>query len=156
MPVSGSGAQELRVFGRTSQPLKIAANFAPWFSGYGQWFAKSPNMSAIQMPKITYAYPGGHVTTVDVAVGENVMRSALYNDIEGIAGECGGACSCATCHVYIDDAWMEKAGVSASDAEAELLEGTATERTPASRLSCQIVVTDELGGLIVHMPERQY
>lgn len=108
------------------------------------------------MPKVTYIAHDGATTTVDVPVGENVMRGALYNAIEGIAGECGGAPSCATCHVYVDDAWTAKVGGPVNDAEAELLEGAATEVKPTSRLSCQMVMTEELDGLVVHMPESQY
>lgn len=108
------------------------------------------------MPKVTYLSASGDATTVDVPVGENIMRGALYNNIDGIAGECGGACSCATCHVYVDAAWAAKVGGPADEAEEELLEGAATEVTPHSRLSCQIIMTEELDGLVVQMPERQY
>ena len=108
------------------------------------------------MPKVTYIAHDGTTTTVDVAVGENVMRGALYNGIDGIAGECGGAPSCATCHVYVDDAWADRVGGPINDAEAELLEGAATEVRSTSRLSCQIDLTEALDGLIVHMPESQY
>lgn len=108
------------------------------------------------MPKVTYISAENQITTTDVPVGENVMRGALYGNIDGIAGECGGACSCATCHVYVDDAWSQKVGGTCSDAEAELLEGAATEIKPTSRLSCQIVMSDELDGLVVHMPATQF
>jgi len=108
------------------------------------------------MPKVTYIAHDGTTETVDVAVGENVMRGALYNNIEGIAGECGGAPSCATCHVYVDDAWLAKTGGPHDDIEADLLEAAACEVKPSSRLSCQIVMSDELDGLVVHMPEAQY
>lgn len=93
---------------------------------------------------------------VDVPVGENVMRGALYNGVLGIVGECGGGLSCATCHVYIDDAWTEKVGGPASEAESELLQAAACEVRPCSRLSCQIEMTPELDGLVVHLPENQY
>lgn len=108
------------------------------------------------MPQVTYIAFNGESHTVDVAVGENVMRGALYNNIEGIAGECGGACSCATCHVYVDDAWADKVGGPSSEAEAELLEGAADEVTPRSRLSCQMIMTADLDGLVVRMPEHQF
>ena len=108
------------------------------------------------MPKVTYVSHDGATTTVDVPVGENVMRGALYNGVEGIAGECGGAPSCATCHVYVDDAWTGKVGGPADHTEAELLEAAASAVKPASRLSCQIVMSDALDGLVVHMPETQY
>ena len=107
------------------------------------------------MPKVTYVSHEGQQTTVDVPVGENVMRGALYNAIEGIAGECGGAPSCATCHVYVDEAWVAKVG-AANDVENELLEGVTSERKSCSRLSCQIAMSDALDGVVIHMPETQY
>lgn len=108
------------------------------------------------MPKVTYVAHDGAETTVDVPVGENVMRGALYNGIEGIVGECGGGLSCATCHCYVDDAWAGKVGPAGSKDEADLLGGVATELRPTSRLSCQIVIDEGLDGLVVHMPEAQY
>lgn len=108
------------------------------------------------MPKVIYVDHDGQETQVDVPVGENIMRGALYNGIEGIAGECGGGLSCATCHCYVDDAWTGKVGGPSSDAEAELLESAAAEVKANSRLSCQIDMTDALDGLVIHMPESQY
>jgi 2Fe-2S ferredoxin len=108
------------------------------------------------MPKVNYVAFSGARHAVDVPEGENVMRGALYNSIEGIEGECGGACSCATCHCYVDDAWMVRVGGPVSEAELELLEGAAAEVRPNSRLSCQITMSADLDGLIVHLPERQY
>ena len=108
------------------------------------------------MPQVTYIGFDGSSATVDVPVGENVMRGALYNGIDGIAGECGGAPSCATCHVYIPAEWADKVGGPVNDTEAELLEAAACEARPSSRLSCQIVMTDALDGLVVEMPESQY
>ena len=108
------------------------------------------------MPKITYVAHDGERHTIDVPVGENVMRGALYNSIDGIIGECGGARSCATCHCYIDEAWTAKVGGPASHEERELLEAAACAVKPSSRLSCQITMTPELDGLVVHMPEKQF
>lgn len=108
------------------------------------------------MPKVIYVDHAGNTSEADVPVGENVMRGALYNGIEGIEGECGGGLSCATCHCYVDDAWAEKVGGPSSEAESELLESAAAEIRTTSRLSCQIDMTDELDGLVVHMPESQY
>jgi 2Fe-2S ferredoxin len=107
------------------------------------------------MASVTYIAHDGNTTTVDVPEGENVMRGALYNYIDGIAGECGGAPSCATCHVYVDEAWVGKAG-DPSETESELLEAAACEVKPNSRLSCQIIMTADLDGLVVHLPEAQY
>lgn len=108
------------------------------------------------MPNVTYIEANGTETVVDVAVGENVMRGALYNNVEGIVGECGGGLSCATCHCYIDDAWVDRIGEAPIQDELDLLEGVASERKPSSRLSCQVVVTEDLDGLVVHLPEAQY
>ena len=108
------------------------------------------------MSKVTYVAFSGESHIVEVPDGENVMRGALYSNVDGIVGECGGACSCATCHCYVDDAWMARVGEPASDAERDLLEGAASEVRPTSRLSCQIVMSADLDGLVVHLPERQY
>ena len=108
------------------------------------------------MPKVTYVEADGTAHDIDVPVGENVMRGALYNNLEGIVGECGGALACATCHCYIDDAWFAKVGSPSSQAEVDMLENTAAPVKANSRLTCQITVTPELDGLVVHMPEAQY
>ncbi|EJL28542.1 2Fe-2S iron-sulfur cluster-binding protein [Novosphingobium sp. AP12] len=108
------------------------------------------------MAKVTYVDHTGAAVEVDIEVGENVMRGALYNGIEGITGECGGGLSCATCHCYVDEAWTDAAGGPSSEAEAELLESAAAEVKSTSRLSCQLVVTEALDGLVVHMPEHQF
>lgn len=108
------------------------------------------------MPKVTYIAHDGAETTVDVQVGENVMRGALYNGIDGIVGECGGGLSCATCHCYVDTGWTDRVGGPSSTDEDQLLEQAAAEVRPSSRLSCQIVMTDALDGLVVHLPEAQF
>jgi 2Fe-2S ferredoxin len=108
------------------------------------------------MPKITFVAFDGEATDVDAPAGENVMRVALYNGIDGIVGECGGGLSCATCHCYVDDEWMDKVGPPASEVEAELLESAGASVKPTSRLSCQVEMTDALDGLVVHLPETQY
>lgn len=108
------------------------------------------------MPRITYIQHNGSARTVDVPAGDNVMQGALFNEVEGIVGECGGALACATCHCYIDEAWGDKVGLAASQGERDMLEIAAGWIRPNSRLGCQIVVSDELDGLIVHTPETQY
>jgi 2Fe-2S ferredoxin len=108
------------------------------------------------MVSVTYVAHNGASTTVEVPVGETVMRGALYNDIEGIVGECGGALACATCHCYVDEAWAGRVGGPTSAAEREMLDSVTAETKPTSRLSCQIVLTAELDGLVVHMPEAQF
>lgn len=107
------------------------------------------------MPKVTYIEADGTQHVIDVPVEETVMRGALYNSVPGIVGECGGACSCATCRCYVDEAWTAMVGGPASSAEKDLLEG-ADELKPNARLSCQINMTPELDGLIVRLPEKQY
>ena len=105
------------------------------------------------MAKITYVDSGGTERTVEGEVGATVMETALRNDIPGIEAECGGACACATCHVYVDEAWKDAAGPPSS-MEEDMLD-FASDVRPTSRLSCQIRVTDDLDGLIVRTPERQ-
>lgn len=107
------------------------------------------------MPQVTYVAHGGARQTVDVPVGENVMRGALYNGIEGIVGECGGGLACATCHCYVESDWADKLDPP-SEAELQMLESATCEVKPNSRLSCQIAMTDALDGLVVDLPEAQY
>jgi 2Fe-2S ferredoxin len=106
------------------------------------------------MPKITYIEFDGTEHTVDVRNGLTVMEGAIKNNVPGIDADCGGACACATCHVYVDEAWREKTG-KASAMEESMLD-FAQNVEPNSRLSCQIKVTDQLDGLIVRMPEEQH
>jgi ferredoxin, 2Fe-2S len=106
------------------------------------------------MAKITYIEFGGKEHTVDVAPGLSVMEGAVKNMIPGIDADCGGACACATCHVYVDQAWREKVG-GPSDMEETMLD-FAENVEPNSRLSCQIKVKPELDGLIVRMPKSQH
>ncbi len=108
------------------------------------------------MPKVTYIKADGTKQVVDVPVNENVMRGALYNDVEGIIGECGGAVCCATCRCYVDEPWATKVGGPASEAELELLQAAERDLKPNMRLSCQITMTPELDGLIIRLPESQY
>ena len=106
------------------------------------------------MPKITFIQPDGQSQTVSADVGLTVMESAKLNNIEGIEAECGGACACATCHVYVDDAWRAAAG-KPSEMEEDMLD-FAFDVREASRLSCQIKVTDKLDGLVVNVPAKQF
>ena len=105
------------------------------------------------MPKITYIEATGATRTVEADTGSTVMETAIRNNIPGIEAECGGACACATCHVYIDEAWQEKVG-GPSPMEEDMLD-FGYDVKPNSRLSCQIKVTAEFEGLIVRVPERQ-
>jgi len=106
------------------------------------------------MPKITYIQPDGSQQTIDAEAGVTVMEAAKLNLIAGIEAECGGACACATCHVYVADEWTDKAG-KPSEMEEDMLD-FAFDVRETSRLSCQIKVTDDLDGLVVTVPERQF
>lgn len=106
------------------------------------------------MALIKYVEFDGTVREVEVKNGSSVMQGAVDHMVEGIVGECGGCCSCSTCHCMIDEAWAEQVGPPNED-ESELLE-FAGKSQPNSRLSCQIEVTDALDGLVVHLPESQY
>ena len=105
------------------------------------------------MPKITYIATDGQRYEVEAENGTTVMENAIRNGVPGIEAECGGACACATCHVYVEEDWHEKTG-GPSPMEEDMLDFGYDVRTN-SRLSCQIKVTDELDGLVVRIPERQ-
>jgi 2Fe-2S ferredoxin len=105
------------------------------------------------MARITYIGNDGTTYEVEAANGSTVMENAIRNDVPGIVAECGGACACATCHVYVDEAWTEIVG-HPEPMEEDMLDFAADVR-PNSRLSCQIRVRDELDGLVVRVPERQ-
>jgi len=106
------------------------------------------------MPKITYIEHNGSEHVIDVKSGLSVMEGAVKNNIPGIDADCGGACACATCHVYVDDSWKDKVGTKSAMEESMLDFAENVEAT--SRLSCQIKVTDQLDGLVVRMPESQH
>jgi len=106
------------------------------------------------MPVINYISADGAINEIEVASGSSVMQGAVDNMIDGIVAECGGSCSCATCHCYVDDAWIEKVPAP-SETEKDMLE-CVLEPQPNSRLSCQIEVTDDLDGLVVRLPESQF
>ncbi len=105
------------------------------------------------MPKVIYITPGGERHEVEVEVGYSVMEGAITNDIDGIVAECGGACACATCHSYIDEAWLDKLPPM-DDMEDSMLDA-AYDRRENSRLTCQIEMTVELDGLVVHVGENE-
>jgi|TARA_B100001540_G_C15345095_1_gene434236 2Fe-2S ferredoxin len=105
------------------------------------------------MAKITYIEHNGKSHTVDVQNGLTVMEGAVQNDIPGIDADCGGSMACATCHVYVKDDWFNKVPPK-QDGEEDMLD-QAFEPKKNSRLSCQMIISDELDGLIVDLPERQ-
>ena len=106
------------------------------------------------MPKVNYVESCGREHHVDVPCGTSVMRGAVDNSVPGIDGDCGGACACATCHVYVDPKWTELVG-SRTPGEEELLNFAAAVE-PNSRLACQIRMTEALDGLLVRMPAGQH
>ena len=105
------------------------------------------------MTKITYKDQQGISKTIDVENGLTVMEGAIQNDIPGIDADCGGSMSCATCHVYVEEKWLDKLP-KAEDAEVDMID-MAHEPKKNSRLSCQIIVSDELEGLTVTTPDKQ-
>lgn len=113
-------------------------------------FERTPSETA----NVTYISHTGDTRQLAVPVGDTVMEAAIKNGIDGIVAECGGACMCATCHVYVDEAFLDRLDPM-DETEAEMLNATASERRPNSRLSCQIKVTKALDGLIVRTPETQ-
>ena len=106
------------------------------------------------MTRIVYVQNDGTEHTLTAENGDSVMFTAVQSGVGGIIGECGGVLSCATCHVYVDDAWSERIGGPGDD-EAEMLDVVSAERRPTSRLSCQIKATPETDGLVVHVPAEQ-
>ncbi len=106
------------------------------------------------MVKITFIDFEGTERTVDGSIGDSVMEAATSNDIPGIDADCGGACACATCHVYVSPDWIDIVGTP-EDLEAEMLD-VAEEVKDNSRLSCQVKVTEEMDGLVVTTPESQF
>jgi len=106
------------------------------------------------MAKITFIEHDGTRHEVDAANGMSVMEAAVKNMVPGIDADCGGACACATCHVYVEPEWLEKVG-ERSEMEEDMLD-FAFDVRDTSRLSCQIKVSDELDGLTVNVPEKQF
>jgi len=106
------------------------------------------------MAKITYIQHDGGEQTVEVKNGLSVMEGAIRNNVPGIDADCGGACACATCHVYVDPDWMQETGKPSAMEESMLDFAESVE--PNSRLSCQIRVSDALDGLVVRLPESQH
>ncbi|MDP9138757.1 MAG: 2Fe-2S iron-sulfur cluster-binding protein [Pseudomonadota bacterium] len=106
------------------------------------------------MAKITYIQHNGTAQTIEALPGTTVMEAAVKSMVPGIDADCGGACACATCHVYVEPDWLEKAG-KRSDMEEDMLD-FAFDVREQSRLSCQIKVTEALDGLTVRVPEKQF
>jgi 2Fe-2S ferredoxin len=108
------------------------------------------------MPNITYIEYDGTTHTVEVPIGKSVMQGAVENDVPGIDADCGGECACATCHVYVDEAWLPLIGTPPKDSREASMLSFAAGTQPDSRLACQIEVTEALDGLTVRTPEGQH
>jgi len=106
------------------------------------------------MPKVIFVAPGGAEYGVDVPVGQSLMEAAVRHGVPGIVAECGGACNCATCHVYVNEAFLPLVGPP-GEWESEMLEDALATRTPASRLSCQVKLTEDLEGIRVDIAPEQ-
>lgn len=106
------------------------------------------------MPKIHFIQPDGASREVATPAGTSAMQAATGAGLSGIVGECGGSAMCATCHVYVDEAWSPLLTAPLAN-ELEMLECTASERLPNSRLSCQIKITDALDGVVLRLPPAQ-
>ena len=106
------------------------------------------------MPKVTFIQHDGSEENIELSVGSSIMQGAMLDNIEGIEAECGGCCMCATCHVYVQDPFLNILP-EPEDIELEMLEETVAERRFNSRLSCQLIMSEELDGVVVHLPETQ-
>ena len=108
------------------------------------------------MPGVTYIEFNGSAHTVEVPVGTSLMRGAIDNNVPGIDADCGGECACATCHVFVDAAWLDRTGLPEPGSQEACMLGFAAAAEPNSRLSCQIAMRDDLDGVVVRMPEGQH
>lgn len=106
------------------------------------------------MPVIKFVEANGAEHEVDIPVGKTIMQGAVDNMLPGIIAECGGSCSCGTCHVYVDAEWLAKSG-EVDDLEQDMLQIMGGVESN-SRLSCQVQITAEMQGMVVHLPESQY
>lgn len=106
------------------------------------------------MPKAVFIQPDGAEVAVEVARGESVMRAAVRHNVDGILADCGGSLTCSTCHVYVEDDWLARIP-AAEQHEQEMLDYTAAERLPNSRLSCQIRMRDDIDGIRLRVPDCQ-
>ena len=110
-------------------------------------------MIEVEMGKVTYIEFSGKTHEVELAAGQSMMDGAVSNLVPGIVADCGGACACATCHVYVDEHWMPQVGMPSEIEEAML--DVVTDRAPTSRLACQIKMSDEFSGLVLRLPRTQ-
>ena len=108
------------------------------------------------MPGVTYIEFNGSAHTVEVPVGTSLMRGAVDNNVPGIDADCGGECACATCHVFVDAAWLDKTGRPKPGSQEETMLSFAAAVQPNSRLSCQIKMRQDLAGIVLRMPDGQH
>ena len=108
------------------------------------------------MPRVTYIEFNGVEHTVEVPVGTTLMRGAVDNNVPGIDADCGGQCACATCHVYVDAAWLDKTGLPEPGSQEATMLSFAASAASNSRLSCQIKMRPDLAGIVLRMPEGQH
>ncbi|MCB1753935.1 MAG: 2Fe-2S iron-sulfur cluster binding domain-containing protein [Gammaproteobacteria bacterium] len=106
------------------------------------------------MPVVVYRQPDGVEKEIEVRLGQSLMEAAVQNNVDGIEAECGGSCMCATCHIYVDEAFLDKL-LPVDELEDEMLESTHSERRANSRLSCQLLMTEALDGMHVELPPSQ-
>lgn len=106
------------------------------------------------MSRVTFINPNGAMTIIEVPAGQSLMQAAVARGLPGIDADCGGACACATCHVFVDPAWMSRIGLAGGMEQSML--GFAEGAAPNSRLACQIKMSDGLDGLVVRLPEAQH
>ena len=128
--------------------LKFILILLKLFIVIGYWI----NIKEI-MPKVTYIEFNGTEHVINVEKGLTIMEGAVQNNVPGIDADCGGSCACATCHVYVDDDWLDKLPEQ-SDAEKDMLD-FAFETKSTSRLSCQLFLEEDLDGIVVSLPEKQ-
>ncbi|GAC1666874.1 MAG: 2Fe-2S iron-sulfur cluster-binding protein [Steroidobacteraceae bacterium] len=108
------------------------------------------------MPTVKYQDPAGATHEIQVPIGHSLMEGAVRNGVPGVLAECGGNLSCATCHVYIDEAWLDRIEpAEAGSFEAEMLDNVSADRLPSSRLSCQVLMSAEMDGITVRVAPRQ-
>jgi ferredoxin, 2Fe-2S len=105
------------------------------------------------MPHITFIQPDGSAQTVPADAGDSVMQAAVNALVPGIVADCGGACSCATCHAYVDAAWTDRVPPALPD-ELDMIDGGCLHVEPTSRLTCQIQITPALDGLVLRLPPQ--
>jgi ferredoxin, 2Fe-2S len=132
------------------EPIEMTGSHTP---PYARPIKPTPSFAHSAMVQITFIDSAGAARTVEGEVGSTVMETAIKNGVPEIEAECGGACACSTCHVYIDEAWREKVG-EPSPMEEDMLD-FAYNVQPNSRLSCQIKVREDFEGLTVRTPDRQ-